>query len=80
MGAGIAQLLLVAGHVVDLVDPDPVARARVRRDLARRLGRLAAGGRLEIDPDEVLARLSVASALPAGSFAVAIEAVPERRA
>lgn len=62
MGAGIAQVCLVAGHAVRLSDASPTALADGRQQVAAGLERLAAKGAL--DPTahmDALARLTIAA-------------------
>ena len=47
MGAGIAQVCLVAGHSVRLYDPSPESAAMARSRIEAGLGRLVAKGKLE---------------------------------
>jgi len=80
MGAGIAQVFLVLGSEVHVVESDPqeceAARSRVRDGLDGAVRR----GKLDEDPEQVLARLRTATdpaQLP-GNAELVVEAVPER--
>ena len=71
MGAGIAYVAAHGGYTVELIEPDPQARARA---LAR-IGKDAQRG----GDDTLLTRVTVRAEIPArSSAALAIEAVPER--
>lgn len=78
MGAGIAQVALVAGAAVVVVEADSVAASAARHRVAVGLEREARRGRLEGSPDECLARLRVGDAPAAlAEVDLALEAVPE---
>src|SRR4051812_26446107 len=77
MGAGIAEVAARAGHAVRLHDIRPNAAARAVADLARRLDRDVARGRLERSgADDVLARGRVVERLDdLAGCGVVVEAV-----
>ena len=80
MGAGIAQVCLVAGHTVRLHDVSPEAIAAGRARVEAGLGRMVAKGKLETAAhQEASARLSTASDLAdlASGADVVIEAALE---
>lgn len=78
MGAGIAQVALVAGATVVVVEADPVAASAARHRVAVGLETQARRGRLDGSPDECLARLRVGDARAAlAEVDLALEAVPE---
>lgn len=79
MGAGIGQVAAMAGFETVLVDRDPDALDRARKEVARSLDRLAKKGILPEDGREgALARLRyLASAGDAAACDLVIEAVPE---
>src|SRR4051812_17598347 len=79
MGAGIAEVAARAGHAVRLHDIRPNAAARAVADLARRLDRDVARGRLERSgADDVLARGRVVERLDdLAGCGVVVEAVAE---
>ncbi|GAB1640395.1 3-hydroxyacyl-CoA dehydrogenase family protein [Krasilnikovia sp. MM14-A1259] len=79
MGAGIAQVLAVAGAAVTLVERDPAAATAARDRVATGLRRAAERGKLGEDAASVLERIDLAgdvSAVPAAAGLV-VEAVPE---
>jgi 3-hydroxybutyryl-CoA dehydrogenase len=79
MGAGIAQVFAAAGSRVHLVERDADAAAAARGRLADGLARAAERGKLDGDPDDVLARVAIVAdvaALPA-DLDLVVEAVPE---
>ena len=84
MGTGIAQVALLAGHPVRLVDTDPAAVERARGQIGRGIASFAgkrglAGDQLNAAVDNVLSRLTVAAdpAAAVDGAALAIEAVAE---
>ncbi|MFC6091143.1 3-hydroxyacyl-CoA dehydrogenase family protein [Saccharothrix sp. BKS2] len=77
MGAGIAHLLLAGGHEVVLVESGADRVPAARRAVAASLGKAADRGRLDADPEELLARLVVAERLEPVAAALVVEAVPE---
>jgi 3-hydroxybutyryl-CoA dehydrogenase len=84
MGTGIAQIALLAGHPVRLVDMDPAALERARQQIGRGIATFAgkrglAGDQLNAAVDNVLSRLTVAAdpAAAVDGAALAIEAVVE---
>jgi 3-hydroxybutyryl-CoA dehydrogenase len=80
MGAGIAQVLAVAGGRVVLVERDAAEAAAAEGRLRTGLQRAAERGALDADPDVVLARVRLVTAvtdLPPDADLV-IEAVPEQ--
>ena len=79
MGAGIAQVLAAAGASVTVVERDPAAAGAARERIATGLRRAAGRGKLDGDPQDVLARVTLAddvAGLPAAADLV-VEAVPE---
>jgi 3-hydroxybutyryl-CoA dehydrogenase len=79
MGAGIAQVFVVAGAVVCLVEQDRAAAVASRDRVAMGLLRAAEKGKLTESPDAVLERLVLiddVSGLPADADLV-VEAIPE---
>ncbi|MGH3376776.1 MAG: 3-hydroxyacyl-CoA dehydrogenase family protein [Actinoallomurus sp.] len=79
MGAGIAQVFAVAGAAVTVAESDAAAAQAARERIAASLARAAERGKLDADPGEVLARITVVTGideLPAGADLV-VEAVPE---
>src|SRR4051794_39302366 len=79
MGAGIAEVAARAGHAVRLHDARPEAAARAVEDLARRLDRDVARGRLEpTEAGAVLGRVRVVDRLDdLAGCGVVVEAVVE---
>jgi 3-hydroxybutyryl-CoA dehydrogenase len=79
MGAGIAEVAARAGHAVRLHDARPEAAARAVEDLARRLDRDVARGRLDrAEAAAVLARVRVVDGLDdLAGCGVVVEAVIE---
>jgi 3-hydroxybutyryl-CoA dehydrogenase len=79
MGAGIAEVAARAGHAVRLHDVRPNAAVRAVADLARRLDRDVARGRLErAGADDTLARVRVVERLDdLAGCGVVVEAVAE---
>lgn len=80
MGAGIAHVLLAAGAPVTVVEADQ-DRADATRDAVRAsLDGAAERGKLDRPADDVLAALTVATAVDAlpADAALVVEAVPER--
>ncbi|MET0383332.1 MAG: 3-hydroxyacyl-CoA dehydrogenase [Burkholderiaceae bacterium] len=82
MGAGIAQVALLAGHPVRLYDIEDGTAASAARGLALALGRLAGKGKLApADVESALARLQVADTLgELAGAALVVEAVAEELA
>ena len=79
MGRGIAQLLLQAGADVVLVDPQAEALSRARAALNDTFSMLAAKGRLNAAPTELLARLTTSTEVHAVAAASWVfEAAPEQ--
>ncbi|MFA5550442.1 MAG: 3-hydroxyacyl-CoA dehydrogenase NAD-binding domain-containing protein [Trueperaceae bacterium] len=79
MGRGIAQLLLQAGADVVLVDPQADALSRARAALNDTFDMLAAKGRLNAAPAELLARLTTSTEVHAVAAASWVfEAAPEQ--
>jgi 3-hydroxybutyryl-CoA dehydrogenase len=79
MGAGIAQVFAVAGAAVTVAEGDAAAAGAARDRIAASLARAVERGKLDADPAEVLARISVVTGLdelPADADLV-VEAVPE---
>ena len=84
MGTGIAQIALLAGHPVRLVDTDPAAADRARQQIGRGVANVAGkrglvGDQLNEAVQNVLSRLTVAAdpAAAVDGAALAIEAVAE---
>jgi 3-hydroxybutyryl-CoA dehydrogenase len=84
MGAGIAQLAVLGGHPVRLVDTDPTAIERARQQIAGQIAGVAAKKGLEGDQlaaavANVMTRISAApdAAAAMDGAALAIEAVAE---
>ena len=80
MGAGIAQVLLVAGARVDLVEAGGDAAEAARQRVVDGLADAARRGKLTVDADDVLTRLRLldAPAELAADTGLVVEAVPER--
>jgi 3-hydroxybutyryl-CoA dehydrogenase len=79
MGAGIAQVFAVAGAAVTVAEGDAASATAARERIAASLARAAERGKLDTDPADVLARISVVTGigeLPADADLV-VEAVPE---
>ncbi|WP_030543624.1 3-hydroxyacyl-CoA dehydrogenase [Streptomyces albus] len=79
MGAGIAQVALVAGHPVKLYDAVPGRAAEAAEGVAARLGRLVDKGRMApADRDAARARLTPAASIAElADAALVVEAVAE---
>jgi 3-hydroxybutyryl-CoA dehydrogenase len=82
MGAGIAQVMAVAGHTTVLIDAFPSAIAQAKVGIARRLDRAVEKQQLrEEDRAAVLARLHFSQDIVdcrAFGVAMVIEAIPEK--
>ena len=78
MGAGIAHALLLAGSEVVLVEADERAAPAARDRVVQAVEKSAQRGGLDASPDEVVARLQVATSADALADAgLVVEAVPE---
>lgn len=81
MGAGIAQLCAQAGLQVTLTDIDPGQLQAAEATIRASLHKLAAKGRIALDPGAVVAAIQFAHTpegeLPSAAYHAAIEAVPE---
>lgn len=79
MGAGIAQVLAVAGYEVVVVEATEQAASQARERIAAGLARAKDHGALDTDPAKVLAMVTLSADVSelAGETVLVVEAVPE---
>ena len=63
MGSGIAQVCAQAGMRVVMMDKDPEALEKAKKDIAWSVGKFVEKGKIEEDKETVLSRISVAADL-----------------